>query len=57
MSMISAIATAPPVSFCLSIDGAADRGKRVLEKIVNEVRHRRVLSRLPATSAAPNRRR
>ena len=33
-------------------DGAADRGKRVLEKIVNEIRHRRVLSRLPATSAA-----
>jgi hypothetical protein len=27
-------------------DGASDRGKRVLEKIVNEVRHRRVLNRL-----------
>ena len=33
-------------------DGAADRGKQVMEKIVNEIRHRRVLSRLPATSAA-----
>ena len=32
-------------------DGAGDRGKRVLEKVVNEIRHRRVLSRLPATSA------
>ena len=33
-------------------DGAIERGKRVLEKIVNEIRHRRVLSRLPATSTA-----
>jgi hypothetical protein len=33
-------------------DGSIDRGKRVLERIVNEIRHRRVLSRLPATSAA-----
>ena len=38
-------------------DGAADRGKRVLEKIVNEIRHRRVLNRLPATSAAGKTRR
>ena len=27
-------------------DGAADRGKQALERIVNEVRHRRVLNRL-----------
>jgi hypothetical protein len=27
-------------------DGAMDRGKQVLEKVVNEVRHRRVLNRL-----------
>jgi hypothetical protein len=33
-------------------DGAADRGKRVLEKIVNKIRQRRVLDRLPT----PNRR-
>jgi hypothetical protein len=33
-------------------DGAADRGKRVLERIVNEIRHRRVLNRLSATSVA-----
>jgi hypothetical protein len=36
-------------------DGAADRGKWVLERIVNEIRHRRVLNRLPATPAVPNR--
>jgi hypothetical protein len=33
-------------------DGAADRGKQVMEKIVNEVRHRRVLNRLAAMPAA-----
>ena len=38
-------------------DGAADRGKRVLEKTVNEIRHRRVLSLLPAIPAVPNYRR
>jgi hypothetical protein len=32
-------------------DGAADRGKRVLEKIVNEIRHRRVLNRLAVIPA------
>lgn len=36
-------------------DGVADRGKRVLEKIVNETRHRRVLSRLPVRPLFPNR--
>ena len=35
-------------------DGVADRGKRVLEKIVNEIRHHRLLSRLAETSAARN---
>ena len=29
-------------------DGTVDRGRRVLEKIVNEIRQRRVLDRLPA---------
>jgi hypothetical protein len=38
-------------------DGAADRGKQVMEKIVNEIRHRRVLNRLPARPAVPSRRR
>jgi flavin-dependent dehydrogenase len=33
-------------------DGAADRGKQVMEKIVNEIRHRRVLNRLAAMAAA-----
>jgi hypothetical protein len=33
-------------------DGAVDRGKRVLQKIVNEIRHRRVLNRLAAMPAA-----
>jgi hypothetical protein len=37
-------------------DGTVDRGKRVLEKVVNEIRHRRVLSRLPPTPVMPNRR-
>ena len=32
-------------------DGAVDRGKRVLEKIVNEIRHRRVLNRLAVIQA------
>jgi hypothetical protein len=36
-------------------DGAADRGKRVLEKIVKEVRHHRMLSRLPIRPLFPNR--
>jgi hypothetical protein len=36
-------------------DGTIDRGRRVLEKIVNEIRHRRVLSRLPQRSAVPAR--
>jgi hypothetical protein len=36
-------------------DGTIDRGKRVLEKIVNEIRHRRVLDRLPAKSVVPGR--
>ena len=36
-------------------DGAVDKGKRVLEKIVNEIRHRRVLDRLPPRSALPTR--
>jgi len=34
-------------------DGAVDKGKRVLEEIVNEIR--RVLDRLPARSALPAR--
>ena len=29
-------------------DGTVDRGRRVLENIVNEIRQRRVLDRLPA---------
>ena len=36
-------------------DGKADRGKRVLEKVVNEIRQHRVLSRLPPRSALPAR--
>jgi hypothetical protein len=36
-------------------DGVADRSKRALEKIVNEIRHRRVLDRLPAKSVVPGR--
>ena len=32
-------------------DGAIDRGKRVLEKIVNEIRQRRTLRRLAIRSA------
>jgi hypothetical protein len=38
-------------------DGRVDRGKRVLKRIVNEVRQRRMLDRLPARSSVPNRRR
>ena len=38
-------------------DGAVDRGKRVLGKIINEIRHRRVLNRLPAAPVVPSRRR
>ena len=36
-------------------DGAVDKGKRVLEKVVNEIRYRRVLDRLPARSTLPAR--
>jgi hypothetical protein len=33
-------------------DGSIDRGKRALERTVNEIRHRRVLNRLSATPVA-----
>jgi len=36
-------------------DGTVDQGQRVLEKIVNQIRHGRVLSRLPARPAMPSR--
>jgi hypothetical protein len=32
-------------------DGSIDRGRRVMERIVNEIRHRRVLNRLAAITA------
>ena len=36
--------------------GAIDSGRRVLERIVSEVRHHRMLSRLPVRPLVPNRR-
>jgi len=37
-------------------DGSADRGRRVLERIVSEIRHHRLLSRLPIRPLVPTRR-
>ena len=37
-------------------DGEIDRGRRVVERIVSEIRHHRMLSRLPVCPLVPTRR-
>jgi len=43
-----------PAELMLALgDGEIDRGRRVVERIVSEIRHHRMLGRLPTRSALP----
>jgi len=54
LKMTSDGGTVVPADVLLLLgDGAIDSGGRVVERIVSEVRHHRILSRLPARSCRP----
>jgi hypothetical protein len=46
-----------PAALMLALgDGEIDRGRQVVERIVSEIRHHRMLRRLPVRTLVPTRR-